>query len=51
MTDRMVRKIEMLSNRSAFIITDITFVSVYLLSDTIFSFFNIYSFGTDQTKE
>ena len=38
MTDRMYRKIKMLSNR----FVDITFVFVYSFSDTISSFSNIY---------
>ena len=36
----------MLGDGFVFIVSDITFVSVYSLSDGISSFSNIYSFGT-----
>ena len=36
MTDRMSRKTKMLGNRFAFILADITFVSVHSFSDTVF---------------
>ena len=51
MTDRMFRKIKILGNGYVSIFADITFVSVYLFSDAIFSFSNIYSFGTEKTRE
>ena len=41
MTDRMFRKIKMLSKRFVFIFADITFESVYSFSDTVSSFSNI----------
>ena len=37
----------MLGNGFVFIFSDITFVSVYSLSDGISSFSNKYSFGTE----
>ena len=50
-TDKMFRKIKMLGNGFVFIFADITSVSVYSFSDAISSFSNIYTFGTEQTRE
>ena len=41
----------MLGNGFVFIVSDITFVSVYLLSDGISSFSNIYSFFGQSKQE
>ena len=56
MMDRMSTKIKMLSNGFVFVIAHITFVSVYLLPDTISSFSTIYtvyiySFGIKYSRE
>ena len=42
MADRMLREFKILGNRFVFMMADITFVSVYSLSDTISSFSDIY---------
>ena len=41
----------MLGNGFVFIFSDITFAAVYSFSDGSSSFSNIYSFGTEKTRE